>query len=41
MINQKPTKEQEIINNIDRAINELVYEKTQLIKAYHYYHGKR
>jgi len=34
-------KEQDIINNINRAINELVYEKTQLIKAYNYYHGKR
>jgi hypothetical protein len=41
MIKQKLTKEQEIIDNINRAINELVYEKTQLIKAYHYYHGKR
>lgn len=37
----KTTDEQEIINNIDRAINELVYEKTQIIKAYNYYHGKR
>lgn len=35
------SKEQEIIDNINRAINELVYEKTQLIKAYNYYHGKR
>lgn len=35
------TKEQEIIDNIDRAINELVYEKTSFIKAYNYYHGKR
>lgn len=26
---------------IDIAINELVYEKTKLIKAYNYYHGKR
>lgn len=34
-------KEQETIDNINRAINELVYEKTQLIKAYNYYHGKR
>ena len=34
-------KEQEILDNIDRAINELVYEKTQIIKAYNYYHGKR
>lgn len=35
------TKEQEVIDNINRAINELVYEKTQIIKAYNYYHGKR
>ena len=41
MINSKPTKEEEIIGNINRAINELVYDKTQLIKAYQYYHGKR
>jgi hypothetical protein len=35
-------KEQnEIISKIDRAINELVYDKTQIIKAYNYYHGKR
>lgn len=34
-------KQTEIIENIDRAINDLVYEKTQLIKAYNYYHGKR
>lgn len=40
MANNK-IKEQEIIENINRAINELVYEKTQLIKAYNYYHGKR
>ena len=33
--------EKEILDNIDRAINELVYEKTQIIKAYNYYHGKR
>ena len=37
----KNNKEKEIIDNIDRAINELVYEKTQIIKAYNYYHGKR
>lgn len=36
----KNNKEKEIIDNIDRAINELVYEKTQIIKAYNYYHGK-
>ena len=41
MIKEKSIKEQEIIDNIDRAINELVYEKSQLIKAYNYYHGKR
>lgn len=34
-------KDQDIIENIDRAINELVYEKTSLIKAYNYYHGRR
>lgn len=34
-------KEQQLMDNIDRAINELVYEKTTLIKAYNYYHGKR
>lgn len=34
-------KEQEIINEIDKTINELVYEKTKIIKAYRYYHGKR
>ncbi len=37
----RTTEEQEIIDNIDRAINELVYEKTSFIKAYNYYHGKR
>jgi hypothetical protein len=31
----------ELIITMDKAINELVYEKTQLIKAYNYYHGKR
>ena len=34
-------KDKELMDNIDRAINELVYEKTTLIKAYNYYHGKR
>lgn len=29
------------IKQIDKAISELVYPKTQLIKAYNYYHGKR
>jgi len=37
----KEEKKAEIISNIDRVIHELVYEKTQLIKAYNYYHGKR
>jgi len=37
-MNKKTT---EIIEMIDRTINELVYEKTSLIKAYNYYHGKR
>ena len=41
MIKEKKTEEEEIIGNINRAINELVYDKTQLIKAYNYYHGKR
>lgn len=34
-------KEQNIIDNIDRAITELVYDKTQIVKAYNYYHAKR
>ena len=34
-------KEEEQIKIINRAISELVYEKTQMIKAYNYYHGKR
>ena len=34
-------KDQKIIDEIDRAITELVYEKTQIMKAYNYYHGKR
>lgn len=34
-------KETKIIEKIDRAISELVYDKTQIIKAYNYYHGKR
>jgi hypothetical protein len=38
---QKRSKEQEIIEQIDKAINELVYEKTAIIKAYNYYHGRR
>ena len=35
------SSENEIIEKIDIAINELVYEKTQIIKAYNYYHCKR
>lgn len=38
---QKKSKEEQYIEQIDRAINELVYEKTSLIKAYNYYHGRR
>jgi hypothetical protein len=34
-------KEQNILDNIDRAINELVYDKTKIVKAYNYYHAKR
>lgn len=34
-------KDKDLIDIIDRAINELVYEKTSIIKAYNYYHGKR
>lgn len=41
MNKEKTTFEQEMIDNINRAINELVYEKSQIIKAYNYYHGKR
>lgn len=41
MTEEVKKEEKEIIENIDRAINELVYEKTQIIKAYNYYHGKR
>lgn len=29
------------IKQIDRAISELVYSKTKLVKAYNYYHGRR
>lgn len=39
---QKKNKNQaELIKNIDRAIQELVYDKTKIIKAYNYYHGRR
>lgn len=41
MIKERTKKEGETIDNINRAINELVYEKTQIIKAYNYYHAKR
>jgi len=34
-------KDKEIIDKINKAITELVYEKTTMIKAYNYYHGKR
>lgn len=34
-------KEEDIMQSIDRAITELVYDKTQIIKAYNYYHAKR
>ena len=34
-------KEQEQIDLTDRHIQELVYRKDRLIKAYNYYHGKR
>ena len=40
-MSERDKKEQEIIDNIDKAINDLVYEKSQVIKAYNYYHGKR
>ena len=29
------------IKKINKCISELVYEKTQLKKAYNYYHGER
>jgi len=41
VIQEKNNDKKEILDNIDRAINELVYEKTSIIKAYNYYHGKR
>lgn len=41
MNQEKKNKEELIIEKIDRAINELVYEKTSIIKAYNYYHGRR
>lgn len=33
--------EQKTIDKINAAINELVYDKAQIAKAYNYYHGKR
>ena len=41
MEKEKNKKDKEIIDQIDRAIMDLVYEKSQIIKAYNYYHGKR
>lgn len=41
MAKQSKEDENYVITNIDKTINELVYEKTQIIKAYRYYHGKR
>lgn len=38
---ERTGEEKKILDTIDIAINELVYEKTQIIKAYNYYHGKR
>lgn len=37
----KSAKDKEQIDNIDKAISELVYEKDKILKAYHYYHGRR
>ena len=34
-------EEQRQIDIINKAITELVYEKTKMIKAYNYYHGRR
>lgn len=41
MIQERNKHDQEIIDNVDKAIQELVYDKTSLIKAYNYYQGKR
>ena len=41
MEKEKTKEEQKLIEKIDKAISELVYEKVQVIKAYNYYHGKR
>ena len=41
MEKERNNKEKEIIDNIDKIINELVYDKIQMTKAYNYYHGKR
>ena len=43
MKNTKKTnqKTEELIKKIDSTITDLVYEKSSIIKAYNYYHGKR
>lgn len=41
MTDNKKTKQEKLCEKIDRAINELVYEKTAIVKAYNYYHAKR
>ena len=41
MKQEKNSKDEALMNNIDKAIQELVYEKTKFIKAYNYYNGKR
>ena len=41
MEKERTKEEQKLIEKIDKAISELVYEKVQVIKAYNYYHGKR
>ena len=41
-VNDKISKrDQELIDKINKAITDLVYEKTKIRKAYNYYHGKR
>jgi hypothetical protein len=40
-MNKNENKNDELIKKIDEAITELVYDKTNLIKAYNYYHGYR
>jgi len=41
MIKKRNEKEEQLISKMNKAISELVYEKTTLIKAYNYYHAKR